>query len=239
MIADLNHLETERMQDGAPWLGQVRCAPSSSGDSPRAASSCWGRGRSARPRCAGARSQPRASTSTSSPRATARSSPSRSCTWPTTRPPRGARRDSARAGPLRGAARADRPGTSGPPARRAVPAARIGVHRPAPPVGRDACRPSGLPGVAPVRRHRSRATQRTSTGSGCAAAFPTASSRRRAAPSACAGGRTSSGHVPGARHPASSGRASPAETLRRFWTMLAHQQGGVLNAAQLRAALAA
>jgi len=29
----------------------------------------------------------------------------------------------------------------------------------------------------------------------------------------------------------------PAETLRRFWTMLAHQQGGVLNAAQLARAL--
>lgn len=30
----------------------------------------------------------------------------------------------------------------------------------------------------------------------------------------------------------------PAETLRRFWTMLAHQQGGVLNAAGLARALA-
>lgn len=29
----------------------------------------------------------------------------------------------------------------------------------------------------------------------------------------------------------------PAETLRRFWTMLAHQQGGLLNAARLAAAL--
>ena len=29
----------------------------------------------------------------------------------------------------------------------------------------------------------------------------------------------------------------PAETLRRFWTMLAHQQGGVLNAARLAAGL--
>jgi hypothetical protein len=25
----------------------------------------------------------------------------------------------------------------------------------------------------------------------------------------------------------------PAETLRRFWTMLAHEQGGLLNAAKL------
>ncbi|MGE3579733.1 MAG: ATP-binding protein [Vicinamibacterales bacterium] len=30
----------------------------------------------------------------------------------------------------------------------------------------------------------------------------------------------------------------PAETLRRFWTMLAHQQGGLLNAASLARALA-
>ena len=30
----------------------------------------------------------------------------------------------------------------------------------------------------------------------------------------------------------------PAETLRRFWTMLAHQQGGLLNAAALARALA-
>ncbi len=30
----------------------------------------------------------------------------------------------------------------------------------------------------------------------------------------------------------------PAETLRRFWTMLAHQQGGLLNAAQLARSLA-
>jgi predicted AAA+ superfamily ATPase len=30
----------------------------------------------------------------------------------------------------------------------------------------------------------------------------------------------------------------PAETLRRFWTMLAHQQGGLLNAAMLARALA-
>lgn len=30
----------------------------------------------------------------------------------------------------------------------------------------------------------------------------------------------------------------PAETLRRFWTMLAHHQGGLLNAAQLASALA-
>ncbi len=30
----------------------------------------------------------------------------------------------------------------------------------------------------------------------------------------------------------------PAETLRRFWTMLAHRQGGVLNAAQLARSLA-
>ncbi len=29
----------------------------------------------------------------------------------------------------------------------------------------------------------------------------------------------------------------PAETLRRFWTMLAHEQGGVLNAARLAAGL--
>jgi len=29
----------------------------------------------------------------------------------------------------------------------------------------------------------------------------------------------------------------PAETLRRFWTMLAHHQGGLLNAAQLAASL--
>ena len=29
----------------------------------------------------------------------------------------------------------------------------------------------------------------------------------------------------------------PAETLRRFWTMLAHQQGGLLNAAALARAL--
>jgi predicted AAA+ superfamily ATPase len=29
----------------------------------------------------------------------------------------------------------------------------------------------------------------------------------------------------------------PAETLRRFWTMLAHQQGGILNAARLAAGL--
>lgn len=29
----------------------------------------------------------------------------------------------------------------------------------------------------------------------------------------------------------------PAETLRRFWTMLAHEQGGLLNAARLAAAL--
>jgi uncharacterized protein len=30
----------------------------------------------------------------------------------------------------------------------------------------------------------------------------------------------------------------PSETLRRFWTMLAHNQGGILNAAQLASALA-
>ncbi len=30
----------------------------------------------------------------------------------------------------------------------------------------------------------------------------------------------------------------PAETLRRFWTMLAHVQGGTLNAAQLSRGLA-
>jgi predicted AAA+ superfamily ATPase len=29
----------------------------------------------------------------------------------------------------------------------------------------------------------------------------------------------------------------PAETLRRFWTMLAHSQGGMLNAAKLAASL--
>jgi predicted AAA+ superfamily ATPase len=29
----------------------------------------------------------------------------------------------------------------------------------------------------------------------------------------------------------------PAETLRRFWTMLAHEQGGVLNAASLARSL--
>jgi predicted AAA+ superfamily ATPase len=34
------------------------------------------------------------------------------------------------------------------------------------------------------------------------------------------------------------GRRIPAETLRRFWTMLAHQQGGLLNAASLARALA-
>ena len=31
----------------------------------------------------------------------------------------------------------------------------------------------------------------------------------------------------------------PAETLRRFWTMLAHSQGGLLNAAKLAASLGA
>ncbi|TVQ32583.1 MAG: ATP-binding protein, partial [Wenzhouxiangella sp.] len=34
------------------------------------------------------------------------------------------------------------------------------------------------------------------------------------------------------------GRRIPAETLRRFWTMLAHQQGQLLNAAQLARGLA-
>jgi len=29
----------------------------------------------------------------------------------------------------------------------------------------------------------------------------------------------------------------PAETLRRFWTMLAHHQGAVINAAQIASAL--
>jgi len=33
------------------------------------------------------------------------------------------------------------------------------------------------------------------------------------------------------------GRRIPAETLRRFWTILAHQQAGLLNAAELARAL--
>lgn len=40
------------------------------------------------------------------------------------------------------------------------------------------------------------------------------------------------------RHVPQLGPRIPAETLRRFWTMLAHQQGGLLNAAALARALA-
>src|ERR1700745_629427 len=39
-------------------------------------------------------------------------------------------------------------------------------------------------------------------------------------------------HLPGARHPAIRSEV-PAETLRRFWTMLAHNQSTLLNAATL------
>jgi predicted AAA+ superfamily ATPase len=42
--------------------------------------------------------------------------------------------------------------------------------------------------------------------------------------------------VPRARHSPARPRI-PAETLRRLWTMLAHHQGGLLNAAQLARSL--
>ncbi len=82
----------------------------------------------------------------------------RTSTWPTTSTASSFSMSiHLRAGPLPRPARPDRPGTPVPAARRALPAPRIGFPRSDAPVGRDACRPGELPGVAAIRRVGSRA----------------------------------------------------------------------------------
>ena len=73
-----------------------------------------------------------------------------------------------------------------------------------------------------------------STTSGCVEGSPTAS-WRLPTNSACVGGVTIRTYLE--RDIPELGPRIPAETLRRLWTMLAHVQGGLLNAAQLARSL--